>query len=68
MTNYTFFSLKLHTEANKELKINFNQDTNDDFINKIVKVTWDAQKGEWAYSIDEDFLNSLGIEGTSNDW
>ncbi|MCO4669941.1 Cell surface antigen I/II [Streptococcus infantarius subsp. infantarius] len=42
----------------------FNQDTNDDFINKIVKVTWDAQKGEWAYSIDEDFLNSLGIEGT----
>lgn len=42
----------------------FNQDTNDDLINKIVKVTWDAQKGEWAYSIDEDFLNSLGIEGT----
>ncbi|MBS7257423.1 MAG: LPXTG cell wall anchor domain-containing protein [Methanobrevibacter sp.] len=42
----------------------FNQDTNDDFINKIVKVTWDAQKGEWAYSIDEDFLKSLGVEGT----
>lgn len=42
----------------------FNQDTNDDFINKIFKVTWDAQKGEWAYSIDEDFLKSLGVEGT----
>lgn len=42
----------------------FNQDTNDDFINQIVKVTWDAQKGEWTYSIDKDFLNSLGVEGT----
>lgn len=42
----------------------FDQDTNDDFINKIVKVTWDAEKGEWAYSIDKDFLNSLGVEGT----
>ncbi|HEP2676593.1 TPA: LPXTG cell wall anchor domain-containing protein [Streptococcus pyogenes] len=42
----------------------FNQDTNDDFINQMVKVTWDAEKGEWAYSIDKDFLNSLGVEGT----
>lgn len=42
----------------------FNQDTDDDFINQIVKVTWDAEKGEWAYSIDKDFLNSLGVEGT----
>lgn len=42
----------------------FNQDTTDAFINKIVKVTWDAQKGEWTYSIDKDFLNSLGVEGT----
>ena len=42
----------------------FNQDTNDDFINQIVKVTWDAEKGEWTYSIDKDFLNSLGVEGT----
>ena len=42
----------------------FDQDTNDDFINKIVKVTWDAEKGKWAYSIDKEFLNSLGIEGT----
>lgn len=42
----------------------FDQDTNDDFINQIVKVTWYAEKGEWAYSIDKDFLNSLGVEGT----
>ena len=42
----------------------FDQDTNDDFINQIIKVTWDAEKGEWAYSIDKDFLNSLGVEGT----
>lgn len=42
----------------------FDQDTNDDFINQIVKVTWDAEEGEWAYSIDKDFLNSLGVEGT----
>ena len=42
----------------------FDQDTNDDFINQIVKVTWDAQRGEWTYSIDKDFLNSLGVEGT----
>lgn len=42
----------------------FNQDTNDDFINKIVKVTWDVEKGEWTYSIDKAFLNSLGVEGT----
>lgn len=42
----------------------FNQDTNDDLINKMVKVTWDAEKGEWTYRIDKDFLNSLGVEGT----
>ena len=42
----------------------FDQDTNDAFLNKIVKVTWDAEKGEWSYSIDQEFLNSLGIEGT----
>lgn len=42
----------------------FNQDTDDAFINKIVKVTWDVEKGEWTYSIDKDFLNSLGVEGT----
>lgn len=45
-------------------RFEFNQDTNDDFINKMVKVTWDAKTGKWAYSIDKEFLNSLGIEGT----
>ncbi|WP_025193253.1 SspB-related isopeptide-forming adhesin [Streptococcus agalactiae] len=42
----------------------FDQDTNSDFIKKIVTVTWDEKKGEWAYSIDEEFLRSLGVEGT----
>ena len=42
----------------------FDQDTNNDFIKKIVTVTWDDKKGEWAYSIDEEFLLSLGVEGT----
>ena len=42
----------------------FNQDTNSDFIKKIVKVTWNEQNGKWAYSIDKEFLNSLGVRGT----
>lgn len=42
----------------------FDQDTNDEFIKKIVTVTWNEEKGEWAYRIDEEFLRSLGIEGT----
>lgn len=50
--------------TNYHFVFEFNQDTDDAFINKIVKVTWDAQKGEWTYSIDKDFLNSLGVEGT----
>lgn len=50
--------------TNYHFTFEFNQDTNDDFINKIVKVTWDAEKGEWTYSIDKDFLNSLGVEGS----
>ena len=42
----------------------FDQSTNSDFINKIVKVTWNEQDGKWAYSIDKDFLNSLGVKGS----
>ena len=42
----------------------FNQDTNSDFIKKIVKVTWNEQDGKWVYSIDKEFLNSLGVRGT----
>ncbi|WP_231140980.1 SspB-related isopeptide-forming adhesin [Streptococcus equi] len=41
----------------------FDQDTNSDFIKKIVTVTWDKEKGEWSYQIDKAFLNSLGVEG-----
>ena len=42
----------------------FDQSTNSDFIKKIVKVTWNEKAGKWAYSIDKDFLNSLGVKGT----
>ncbi|MCQ9214499.1 LPXTG cell wall anchor domain-containing protein [Streptococcus sp. O1] len=42
----------------------FNQNTNSDFINKIVTVVWNEEKGEWSYRFDKDFLNSLGVEGT----
>ena len=42
----------------------FNQSTNSDFIKKIVKVTWKEQDGKWAYTIDKEFLNSLGVKGT----
>lgn len=42
----------------------FDRSTNSDFIKKIVKVTWNEKAGKWAYSIDKDFLNSLGVKGT----
>ena len=42
----------------------FNQDTNSEFIKKIVKVKWNEQDGKWAYTIDKEFLNSLGVRGT----
>ena len=42
----------------------FNQITNSDFIKKIVKVTWNEKDGKWAYTIDKEFLNSLGVQGT----
>lgn len=45
-------------------KFKFNQSTNSDFIKKIVKVTWNEQDGKWAYTIDKEFLNSLGVQGT----
>lgn len=50
--------------SNYAFTFTFDQATNSDFIKKIVTVTWDEKKGEWAYRIDEDFLRSLGIEGT----
>ena len=42
----------------------FDQSTNSDFIKKIVKVTWNEKEGKWAYTIDKEFLNSLGVRGT----
>ena len=56
--------VKIAKGTEYQFVFNFDQDTNSDFINKIVKVTWDAEKGEWAYTINKEFLNSLGVEGT----
>ena len=42
----------------------FNQDTNSEFIKKLVAVKWDAKGGQWSYVINQDFLNSLGVKGT----
>ena len=42
----------------------FDQSTNSEFIKKIVKVTWNEKDGKWAYTIDKEFLNSLGVKGT----
>lgn len=42
----------------------FDQSTNSDFIKKIVKVTFNEKDGKWSYTIDKDFLNSLGVKGT----
>ena len=42
----------------------FNQSTNSEFIKKIVKVSWNEKDGKWAYTIDKEFLNSLGVQGT----
>ena len=42
----------------------FDQSTNSDFIKKIVKVIWNEKAGKWAYTIDKEFLNSLGVQGT----
>ena len=42
----------------------FDQSTNSDFIKKIVKVSWNEKDGKWAYTIDKEFLNSLGVQGT----
>jgi hypothetical protein len=44
----------------------FDQSTNSDFIKKVVTVSWNEQSGKWAYTIDKEFLNSLGVRGTFN--
>ena len=42
----------------------FDQSTNSEFIKKIVKVSWNEKDGKWVYTIDKEFLNSLGVKGT----
>ena len=42
----------------------FDQSSNSEFIRKIVKVSWNEKDGKWAYTIDKEFLNSLGVQGT----
>ena len=41
-----------------------NQDTDPNFLKKIVAVKWDEKAGKWSYVINQDFLNSLGVKGT----
>ena len=55
---------KIAKGSSYAFQFEFNQSTNSDFIKKIVKVTWNEKDGKWAYTIDKDFLNSLGVKGT----
>ncbi len=55
---------KIAKGSSYAFQFEFNQSTNSDFINKIVKVTWNEKEGKWAYTIDKEFLNSLGVQGT----
>ena len=41
-----------------------NQDTDPNFLKKIVTVKWNEKEGKWSYVINQDFLNSLGVKGT----
>ena len=41
-----------------------NQDTDPNFLKKIVTVKWSEKEGKWSYVINQDFLNSLGVKGT----
>ena len=41
-----------------------NQDTDSNFLKKIVTVKWDEKAGKWSYVINQDFLNSLGVKGS----
>ena len=55
---------KIAKDSSYAFTFEFNQSTNSDFIKKIVKVTWNEKDGKWAYTIDKEFLNSLGVQGT----
>lgn len=41
-----------------------NQDSDPNFLKKIVTVKWDEKAGKWSYIINQDFLNSLGVKGS----
>ena len=41
-----------------------NQDTDPNFLKKIVTVKWNEKEGKWSYVINQYFLNSLGVKGT----
>ena len=55
---------KIAKGSSYAFQFEFDQSTNSDFIKKIVKVTWNEKEGKWAYTIDKEFLNSLGVQGT----
>lgn len=55
---------KIAKGASYTFQFEFDQSTNSDFIKKIIKVTWNEKDGKWAYTIDKEFLNSLGVQGT----
>ena len=55
---------KIAKGSTYSFQFEFDQSTNSDFIKKIVKVTWNEKDGKWAYTIDKEFLNSLGVKGT----
>lgn len=41
-----------------------NQDTDPNFLKKIVTVKWDEKAGKWSYVVNQDFLNYLGVKGS----
>ena len=55
---------KIAKGSSYAFQFKFDQSTNSDFIKKIVKVTWNEKDGKWSYTIDKEFLNSLGVQGT----
>lgn len=55
---------KIAKGSSYAFQFEFDQSTNSDFIKKIVKVIWNEKDGKWAYTIDKEFLNSLGVRGT----
>ena len=57
---------KIAKGSSYAFQFEFDQSTNSDFIKKIVKVTWNEKDGKWAYTIDKEFLNSLGVQGSFN--